>query len=175
MTAQARFEQNTNPTWYLVQCQPRDGFRADEHLRNQNFQTFHPTHQVKRRRNGRYRWETESLFPHYLFVRLYPEQSFAAVNSTRGVTRVVGFNKTPMPVPSAIITGLMRQMRAINGEEWGDSIYKPGDTVTITDGCFKDIQAVVKATKGEERVILLMNLINRPQELTLPAKALQPC
>ncbi len=175
MTTQPIPHQEAFPTWYLVQCQPRDGFRADEHLRNQGFQTFHPTHQVKRRRSGRYRWETESLFPHYLFIRLYPEQSFAAVNSTRGVSRIVGFNKTPMPVAGSIVTGLMRQVRELNGEPLSEAPYKPGDTVTITDGCFKHIQAIVKATQGEERVILLMNLINRPQELTLPATALQPC
>jgi transcriptional antiterminator RfaH len=39
--------------WYLVQCKPRESFRAEEHLNNQGFETFHPTHLVHTRVAGR--------------------------------------------------------------------------------------------------------------------------
>lgn len=51
--------------------------------------------------------------------------------------------------------------------------YQQGTVVTITEGCFKHLQAIVQATKGEERVILLMQLLNGEHRLDLPLSAIQ--
>lgn len=155
-----------HPAWYLVQCKPRDGFRAEEHLKNQGFTCYHPTHTVRRTHANRRIVRVESLFPHYLFVLIRPQQSFAAVNGTRGVCKIVNFHGYPSPVPVSLVTALMRHGRILNGQE-PEPEFKPGDTVTITEGAFQAIEAVVKATKGEERVILLLNLLSQERELEM--------
>ncbi|MEX2333349.1 MAG: transcription/translation regulatory transformer protein RfaH [Pseudohongiella sp.] len=154
------------PAWFLVQCKPRDGFRAEEHLKNQGFTCFHPTHKARRTHANRRMTRIESLFPHYLFVRIRPEQSFAAVNATRGVCKIVNFHGYPSPVPVSLVTALMRHNRILNGHQ-PEPEFKPGDTVTITEGAFQAIEAVVKATKGEERVILLLKLLSQERELEM--------
>jgi len=152
--------------WYLVQCKPRDGFRAEEHLKNQGFTCFHPIHKVRRSHANRRLLRIESLFPHYLFVLIRPEQSFAAVNGTRGVCKIVNFHDYPTPVAVPLISELMRHNRILNGHE-PEPEFKPGDTVTITEGAFQAIEAVVKATKGEERIILLLKLLSQEHELEM--------
>lgn len=164
--------QPATANWYLVQCKPRDGFRAADHLTMQGYRIFHPTHKVTRRHANRRKVQDESLFPHYLFVRLAPEQSFATINATRGVAKVVGFQGQPSIVSPAIITALMRHCRILNGQE-PEPEFKPGQPVTITEGCFKAVEAIVKATRGDERVILLMNLVHQQHELELPVKAVR--
>jgi len=163
---------NNQSAWYLVQCKPREGFRAAEHLANQNIESFHPTHSVSRRRAGRQYWQTESLFPHYLFVKPSPEQSISAINSTRGVARVVNCHGKPLFVSEMIVSGVKKQCLALNSE-FQESELKAGTVVTITEGCFKHLQAIVQMTRGEDRVILLMQLLSKEQRLELPLSSVQ--
>jgi len=163
---------NNQSAWYLVQCKPRECFRAAEHLANQNIESFHPTHSVSRRRAGRQYWQTESLFPHYLFVRPSSEQSISAINSTRGVARVVNCHGKPLVVPEMIVAGVKSQCLAMSEEPQGPTL-KTGALVTITEGCFKHLQAIVQKTCGEDRVILLMQLLSKEQRLELPLSSVQ--
>lgn len=156
--------------WYLLQCKPRDGFRADEHLQNQGFSTFHPTHPVRKTQRGKPVVLIESLFPYYVFVRLHKDVNWVTIRSTRGVARIISFNGHPTPVADAIVHGLRFQCAILNNEV-PDLMFKPGETVTIIDGCFKDLKAVVSATKGDERVVLLLNMLNRPQYVEVPVQA----
>jgi len=157
--------------WYLVQCKPRHTFRAEEHLVNQGFECFLPKHRVKRKARQKIVWVTEPLFPHYLFIRLDDESNWATIRSTRGVAQVVRFNGVPVPAPEPIVRGLQQHCARLSGAE-PEPLFRPGEQVVITEGCFKQLEAVVQATKGEERVVLLLNLLNQPQCIELPATAI---
>jgi len=157
--------QSGDPVWYLVQCKPREGFKASEQLLQQGFQCFHPTCTQLRKVGTERRWVTDSLFPYYLFVRVKPYQSLSKVKYTRGVTRVVGFNGSPQRVPPSLVTAVMRQCQLLEATEPED--YKAGDAVMITDGCFKDLKAIFKERRRNDRVVLLLNLINKEQAITV--------
>ncbi|WP_108125544.1 transcription termination/antitermination NusG family protein [Saccharospirillum mangrovi] len=163
---------NGQTSWYLVQCKPKEGFRAAEHLANQQIHCFHPTHRVRRRRAGQLHWQVESLFPHYLFVRLNADQSVAKVNSTRGVARLVNSLGRPLVVSDAIVASVIKQCQVLNNEA-PEPELKAGTVVTITEGCFKHLQAIVQMTRGEDRVVLLLQLLSKEQRLELPIKAVQ--
>ncbi|MBB3063194.1 transcription elongation factor/antiterminator RfaH [Microbulbifer rhizosphaerae] len=111
------------------------------------------------------------MFPHYLFIQLNEDSNWRVIRSTRGVARVVSFNGQPCPVPEGIVTGLQERCAELNSIEPAQ-LYKPGDTAFITEGCFKDLEAIVQAVKGEERVILLLNLLNRNQTIEIPLGAI---
>ena len=157
--------------WYLVQCKPREGFRADLNLKNQGYECFHPTYPVKRKIAGVVKQVTTSLFPHYLFVLLNPMDNWSAIRSTRGVSKIIYFNNMPASLDNAIITALQHQCAKLNGNLAGP-ILKPGQRVLITDGCFKELEAIVTATTGDERVTLLINLFNRQQHIDISVHAL---
>lgn len=161
----------TQSQWYLVQCKPRDTFRAEQHLVNQGFECFHPTRPAKRKRRDRLVWVIEALFPHYLFIQLDDESNWGVISSTRGVANIVKFNGLPVPVPEEIIFGLKKHCAILHGTD-PEPLFKPGERVVITEGCFKQLEAVVQAVKGDERVVLLLNLLHQPQRIELPLTAI---
>ena len=83
---------------------------------------------------------------------------------------MVRFNGVPASLESHLVEQLQRHCARLNGET-PEPIYKIGDRVIVTDGCFKELEAVVTATSGEERVVLLLNLFNRPQHVEVPVSA----
>ena len=110
------------------------------------------------------------LFPHYLFILLNSADNWSTIRSTRGVSRIVYFNGVPASLESRIVEGLQHHCARLNGLA-AEPMYKPGDRVLITDGCFKELEAIVTATSAEERVILLIHLFHREQCIELPVQA----
>lgn len=156
--------------WYLVQCKPRESFRAEMHLKNQNYTCFHPTYPIKRKIAGTTQVVVAPLFPNYLFILLNDTDNWSAIRSTRGISKIVRFNGIPAKLEHHLIEQLQRHCARLNGAT-SEPIYKIGDRVIVTDGCFKELDAIVTATNGDERVTLLLNLFNRPQQVELPVSA----
>ena len=160
--------------WYLVQCKPRESFRAELNLKNQGHQCFHPTYPVKRKIAGVVQSVITPLFPHYLFILLNPTDNWSSIRSTRGVSRLVYFNNIPASLDHHIIDGLQHHCARLNGQA-AEPILKIGERVIITEGCFKELEAIVTATTGEERVTLLINLFNRNQHVEISVHAVASC
>ena len=160
----------TDGRWYLVQCKPRESFRAEANLNNQGYRCFHPTYPVKRKIAGSIHAVIAPLFPHYLFILLDSTENWSTIRSTRGVSRIVYFNGVPASLSHNIVEGIQRQCERLHGKA-AEPMFTPGQRVLITEGCFKDIEAMVTATTGEERVCLLINLFNREQHVELPVYA----
>lgn len=156
--------------WYLLQCKPRQNLRAEAHLGNQGFTCYQPLVQTERVQQGRRCDVTEPLFPGYLFIRLCRvTDNWAPIRSTRGVTRLVGFNGTPHPVPDTVIAALRQRI----AQQPRMAPLQPGDRVTITHGAFTDIEAIFKTYDGDERVVILLNLMHREQQLVLPVSSIE--
>lgn len=155
--------------WYLLQCKSAQCARAQENLVNQGFTCFLPMMQAERVRQGRRQFISEPLFPGYLFIYLDSlNDNWSPIRSTRGVSRLVGFGGQPLPVAEAVIDAL----RVRISQQPGISILQPGDKVRITSGAFADIEAIFHAYAGDKRVILLLNLMNRAQQLHLPVNTI---
>ena len=157
--------------WYVIQCKGSESFRAAEHLVNQGYEVFHPVLDVKRKRQGKLTTITEPLFPYYLFIRLDQVISnWRPIRSTRGVLRLLTFGNTPIAVPDALVATLRAQPHR---QEGSHSYFTAGEKVTITDGPFKDLEAIFTRCKGEERAIVLLNVLQRPQHVELPVESLE--
>jgi transcriptional antiterminator RfaH len=155
------------PRWYVIQCKRREEFRAREHLERQKFLCYLPTLAVEKRRNGRKLEAREPLFPGYVFIQLDDVgDNWHPIRSTRGVIRIVRFGEHPLPLQEEIVE-MMRQRLAGNPPRL--PYLRPGERVVITEGCFADLEAIFVANDGDERVMLLMNILNREQRLSFPA------
>lgn len=150
--------------WYLVQCKARQDARAQEHLLRQGFDCFCPTLNVEILKGGKLRRLSQPMFPGYLFVHFRAQDNWTALRSTRGVTRVVSFSGTPSQVPDSIVEHL-RQRCAEAGE---CAALKPGDRVHVRLGPYAEMDAIFLAMDGEQRVLLLLNILNRQQQVSLP-------
>lgn len=154
-------------SWYVLQCKPNQVRRAQDHLDNQGFATWCPSHNVKRIVRRQATLCEEVVFPGYLFIALDPQHTnWRALNSTRGVARVVSFNGAPFPVPDYLMAELHRQYEFRHEPA---PLFNAGERVRITEGCFRDIEAIIKAVTADDRVIVLLRLLNNEHALTLEA------
>lgn len=157
----------TDKRWYLLQCKPRQDFRALEHLENLGFECLLPTHHVERLRNGQWLRQEKALFPGYLFIELDTQQdNWMPIRSTRGVNQIVRFGENPLPVPSTIINYLRQRNAPLEQE------LQPGDKVTINWTGTNGIEAIYLAKDGTQRVILLLKLLQREVQVSSPVQCL---
>lgn len=160
----------TTARWYLVQCKPRQELRAAENLRNQLLPCYCPEHSVEKIRHGKRAVIQQPLFPGYLFINLCKlNDNWHSIRSTRGVHRLVTFANEPLAVPDEVIDTL--QTRLAQAEE--QPMFNEGTPVTITNGPFKDLDAIFCKADGEERAIILLNLLQRQQQIKVPLHALK--
>jgi len=157
--------------WYLIQCKPRQDARALENLERQDFTCYRPMRAVARYRDGRTRADEESLFPGYLFIRLDRlTNNWHAINSTRGVHKIVRFDGYPVPVPDKLIDSI----RARLAESLATEPYlKPGDRVRIEAGAFAQTEAIFLVDDGDHRVVLLLNILQTEQRLSFPLESVR--
>ena len=152
--------------WYLLQCKPNQQKRAEAHLINQGFETFSPELRAERLYRRQRIVRTEAVFPGYVFIQLSPNSNWRALHATRGVSRLVSFNGSPHIVPDDLVMGLQQQYSA---ELAPMALFKAGDCVQITEGCFKNMDAIVNAVTSDERIIVLLNILHSEQMIAFPA------
>jgi len=150
--------------WYLIQCKPRQDDRAEENLTRQGYNCYRPKLTRETLTRGKRKLTEASLFPGYLFIHLGRDDDWGPLRSTRGVSRMVQFSNQPAPVPDQLI----EELRKHESNHTPGELFSPGDRVRITDGAFAEIEALFLAMDGEERVVLLLNLLQREQRVLLP-------
>lgn len=156
--------------WYLLQCKPREVFRALEHLTNQGYDAFLPTLKREAMRRGKRETLVEPLFPHYCFVLLSDiADNWAPIRSTRGVTKLVRFGDLPLAVPDAVVDALKAREASIqSGHTAPQALFELDQRVAICEGPLAGLNAVFESQDGDERVVLLLTLLHQQQRVHLP-------
>ncbi|MBS0457763.1 MAG: hypothetical protein JSS44_10590 [Proteobacteria bacterium] len=162
--------------WYCVRSKPRAETLAVEHLQRQGYECFLP--RIARRsvlaRLGRPRAVIEPLFPRYLFVRADPNvQSLAAIRSTRGAVGLVRFAGEPARVADDLIKRLRRDADAQGVIVRSVPDFQRGDAVRVLDGPFAGLRGVYAQPRGEDRAVVLLQLLGGQQRVLLNATVLQ--
>ena len=112
---------------------------------------------------------SESLFPGYLFIQLGPLDNWAPLRSTRGVSRLVAFGNQPLPVSAELIAQLRRRCNASDDEQ----LFVRGEQVRVVQGPFAELDALFLAMDGNQRVILLINILQREQNVSAPLASIR--
>lgn len=155
--------------WYLVQCRPRQELRAEQNLRNQYFSCYCPQHSVEKMRDGKRAVTQQPLFPGYLFINLCKfSDNWHSIRSTRGVLRLVTFAGEPLPVGDEVISDLQERLAKVGSQP----LFREGMPVTLIEGPFKDMNAVFCKADGDERAVILLDLLSRKQRMKVPVRAL---
>ena len=157
--------------WYAVFTKPRQERIAQENLERQSFEAYLPLMQVSRRRRGKWVETVEPMFSRYIFIRLDPgTTNVASVRSTRGVTGLVQYGNTLVPVPESFISVLLQTADAETGVHTPESnLLREGDTVVLTDGPLANLRGIFKAADGNARAIIMLQLLGTETEVTVPA------
>ena len=150
--------------WYALQSKPMKEFLLFEQLNLRCIESYFPYIRV-RPVNPRAR-KLRAYFPGYVFGRLDLEQtSISTLQWIPGTLGIVSFDGVPSYVPDNLIGAIRRRVDEINAAG-GELLrrLKTGDPLTIQDGPFRGFEAIFDAhTSGEERVRVLLKLLNRKQ------------
>jgi transcriptional antiterminator RfaH len=163
---------SAHAAWYLVHTKPRQETCALTNLERQGYRCYLPQLRVQKIRRGRVNTVPEPLFPRYLFVHLDSSakgQSWAPIRSTTGVNTLIHFGNQPARVDEQIVDLLRTREQAHPGQ----ALFNPGDTVHIQNGPFAGMEAVYQMANGEQRALVLIELLSKPCRLAVDTVSLR--
>jgi len=158
--------------WFLLQTKSKQENRAVENLERQGVSSFCPMIRVEKVSRGTRVVKQEALFPGYLFVNFDQESvSSTTVRSTRGVSHFVTCAGAPVRVPEELIDQLVQRTDLVN-DEMVSKLPKKGQQMEIVEGPFRGLNAVFSQPDGNQRAIVLINLLNQKVSASLPFTSL---
>ena len=151
--------------WYLIKIKPRQENVAITNLENQNYHVYCPSAKINNK--------IKVLFPGYLFISLdETSENWSPIRSTKGVLNFVRFGLSYAKISNKLINFIKDNEEDTTKKIKKLNDFKPGDKVQITEGVFKNCNAIFKSLKSDERVLLLINLLGQQQSLKIKKKSL---
>jgi transcriptional antiterminator RfaH len=166
---------NNERHWRAVFCRPGQETRAEAHLERQDFEVFLPRIRIRSRTRGHSRLRVVPMFPRYLFVSLkaYAED-WSTIRSTRGAIGLVRFGERVPTVPDDFIELIKTRQGEAGAVDMSEAMaIKADDAVEITDGPMAGLRAVFRARSAQDRVIVLLKLLEHEREIELPANTIR--
>jgi len=145
------------------------------HLLNQHYEAFLPRVRTRKRQCGRDRTLIEPMFPRYMFVALADHrQDWGPIRSTRGVVGLVRAGDAVPVVPDTLIVELRARQDARGAIDLTRlDEPKPDDPIEITAGPFAGYQGIFHARTGEQRAVILLEILNRQRKIEIPSADLR--
>ena len=118
-------------------------------------------------KGGKRKTVEEKIYPGYVLVEMIvTDDSWYVVRNTPNVTGFVGVGTTPVPISPKEVE-ILKQRMGVETPQYKIDV-KPGDSVKIVDGPFKDFDGKVSEideTKGKIKVLVNMFGRDTPVEL----------
>ncbi|MFV2056905.1 MAG: transcription/translation regulatory transformer protein RfaH [Thiohalomonadales bacterium] len=159
--------------WYVIQTKPRQERIAQENLDRQGFSCYLPLINEWRKIRGKKILSEVPLFPNYVFsyIDLYLSNC-APIRSTRGVNAMVRFGNEIIAVPDGVID-TMKQYSQTQLAQPELTQYSHGQQVHIDGGPFRGLQAIFIKACGQERALLLLEMLGKKQQIEMPVAMLE--
>ena len=173
--------------WLVAVVKPNQYNLARVNLLRQGYDNiFYPVLATRRvMKNNVIQSVSEAMFPGYVFISLRPDQRWAPINSTSGISRCLtkqrsvhqaramtlgdGFDAIAT-IPEEFISNLRKQCAHQNGVDW----LKPGVKVKLVRGPLVQHEGLVASLSGPERVNLLLHLFDRDMEVSVSISDVMP-
>lgn len=156
--------------WFVIQSKPGQLLKAQAELEQQGFETYLPLIKTEQIKKGKRLEVEQPLFPGYLFIFLSKDESnWRPIRSTRGVAKLISFGNEPAVVPMEVVNAIRTQLR----HSYSEQQFSKDDRVSISEGPFKDLQAVFVEYDGEQRAFVLLELLGRWQRMSIELSALK--
>ncbi|MBL4819241.1 MAG: UpxY family transcription antiterminator [Deltaproteobacteria bacterium] len=156
------------PRWYALSVYTRQEKSAVSEISRLGFESFLPTHPVRKLWSDRIKKLDTPLLPGYLFIHinLTPETRVKLIR-LRSIFDLVGKQKYPelgliaSPIPDSQINSLKAMLQSKQLLEPTTQLL-PGTEVMISQGPLKGVCGVVeKAVSGKRRIIVQLPLLGR--------------
>jgi transcription elongation factor/antiterminator RfaH len=165
-------EGSSKAAWYALQVRSRkEGFIASQ-IQGQGIECLLPMYKSVRKWSDRVKESEQPLFPGYLFCK-FDFQNRRPVVTTPGVLQIVGFGRTPVPVPEQEIQAL--QLAVSSGmpkQPW--PYLEVGQRVRVIYGTLTGLEGILVNMKGNHRVVLSVSLLQRSVAMEVETSWLVP-
>lgn len=160
-------------SWFALTTKVKSEDRACNNLQAQGFNCFLPKIKQLKIVRGIRTTATEPLFSRYLFIQLNEfEQSFRSVSNTRGIAGFVRFGTHFAKVDERVISYLKQRHNPDQLVE-DKSVLRQNDLVEILDGPFKNMHAIYQSHNGDERAMVLVQILQQQIKLTVENRLLR--
>jgi transcription antitermination factor NusG len=158
--------------WYAAYTSANHEKRVAEQLARKSVEHFLPLYGAVRRWKDR-RVELQlPLFPGYIFVQIALKDRLDVLK-VPGVVRLIGFNSAPTPIPKEQVEGLRHALQqGLRAEP--HPYLDAGREVRIKAGPLAGWKGVVVRRKGDFRVVLSAELLQRSIIMDVEASSLEP-
>lgn len=146
--------------WYVVQTKPNREDWVCQHLSFATIETFNP--KIRSFGQGSL-FREKHLFPSYIFARamLKNPNLHRLVRFTRGVTRILGVQSTPIPVSDDVVSTIRSYLNQ-DGCVEQKVFLKAGEAVRVKKGPLYDLVGILeKPVSPTGRVQVLLQLMQR--------------
>jgi transcriptional antiterminator RfaH len=155
--------------WVVVNTHPHRENLALDNLARQQFTAYCPVVSKTVKHARRIQDVLRPLFPGYVFVQIDADrQRWRPILSTFGVRSLVSFGERLSYLDDEFIQSL--KTREVDGAIVRPvSPYQIGQKVCITRGPFDGLVATIIAMSEKDRLVVLMDILNRPTKVKVDA------
>ncbi|MGD0435985.1 MAG: UpxY family transcription antiterminator [Bryobacteraceae bacterium] len=145
--------------WFAARVRSNYERTAASHLRGRGIQEFTPSYKSERIRSDRRKEIDQPLFPGYVFCRFNPNDRLPVL-SVPGVVGLVGFGKTPAPIPEHEIERIRAMVQSgLLIRPW--PFLQVGQNVLIEHGPLAGFEGILDDVKGQCRLVVSIHLLRR--------------
>ncbi len=164
--------------WFAVRTKPRRETYACEQFTKQGYVVYLPVCLQLIRHARKKSMEPRPVFPGYLFLHLHSdERNWTKIRSTFGVLEVVHFGMDYPAIPDELIS-ILRDREDERGYVKHDAAsgqgFKPQQKLRFKYGSFEGVKGLFVEMRGDDRVLLLLNLLQRQVYSEAPIEELEP-
>jgi len=166
--------------WFVVQTASGHENKVKEHIEkriktlqadDKIFNVIVPEKDVTKIRDGKRIEKKEREFPGYVLIEMVMDDStWRIIRETPGVTRFIGANKQPLPVPPSEVRRILRKSQVVTKTKEGKKIIDVvvGESVKIQSGPFEDfIGEITEINEEKETVKALVSIFGRSTPVEL--------
>lgn len=169
-------DRNTHRQWYVVHTYSGYEDQVAEAMRHRIetldmkdkiFDIIVPKEKQIEIRGGKRRKVEKKIFPGYILVNMImTKNSWYVVRNTPNVTGFIGTGSDPVPIDEDEVDIILKRMGVEEPKYKID--LEEGDPVKITDGPFKDMEAIVREVDQEKgKVKALVSIFGRETPVEL--------
>jgi transcription antitermination factor NusG len=150
--------EGVNAAWFALAVIPRKEKVTAQTARAKGYEDFLPLYSVKRKWSDRIQQVELPLFPGYIFCRFDPKVRLPILKIP-SVMSIVGFGKTPQPIPDMEINALQTVCKAgIHAVPC--PFLAVGAKVRMNEGPLAGVEGILTEA-SETRLILSVSLLQR--------------
>ena len=158
----------SSKSWYLIFSKARQEAVAQRNLERQGYQVFLPLVSQKSCESRVRKTITAPLFPRYLFVELDQfTDNWSPIRSTRGVQALVRFGEDAARVPQDLVQSLQSHAEDLSKCLLQKDRFDVGEKVALIDGPFSGYEGIIHAQQGQDRAIVLLNIVSHYTQVTV--------